>query len=89
MTSISTIAPQSLPETAEAPTNKKRIELSEAATLLLPGLQHAQSLLTVAIQVLSHFAPPPSTSAPSPAEAAAKIRRLLNEFGRTAARRQA
>ena len=80
MTSISAIP-------IPSPANKKRIEIEEAAVMLLPGLEHAQSLLTVAIQVLSHLAPP-SPSAPSHAEAAAKIRRLLDEFGHPAATRR-
>jgi hypothetical protein len=64
----------------------RRSELEDAAIMLLPGLQHASSLLTVAIQVLSHFAPP-SPSALNQAQAAAKIRRLLDEFGHPAATR--
>ena len=55
--------------------------------MLLPDLHHAQSILNVAIQVLSHFASP-SPSALSHAEAAAKIRRLLDEFGHPAATRR-
>ena len=54
--------------------------------MLLPGLQHTVSLLNVAIQVLSHFAPP-SPPVLSYAEAVAKTRRLLREFGHPAATR--
>ncbi len=64
--------------------NKKRVEVEDAAAMLLPGLQQAASLLTIAIQVLGHFAPP-SPSALNHAEAAAKVRRLLDEFGRPTA----
>ena len=71
----------------EALNNRKSPDLADAATLLLPGLQHARSLLDVAIRVLSHFANPPPQAALSNAEAAAKIRRLLAEFGHPAARR--
>jgi len=84
MTSISAIPAPSCADVSAKLANKKKVELEEAAAMLLPGLQHAVSLLTVAIQVLSHFAPP-SPSAPSYAEAVAKTRRLLKEFGHPAA----
>jgi hypothetical protein len=87
MTSISAISVPSSANGSAQLDNKKHVELEDAATMLLPGLQHAVSLLNVAIQVLSHFAPP-SPSAPSHAEAAAKIRRLLDEFGRPVATRR-
>ena len=67
--------------------NKKSPSLIEAANMLLPGLQQSRSLLDVAIRVLSHFADPPPQGPPSTAEAAAKIRRLLAEFGHPAAQR--
>lgn len=87
MTSISAIpAPPSADVSAQL-ANKKRVELEDAANMLLPGLHHAQSLLGIAIQVLNHFASP-SPSALSHAEVAAKIRRLLDEFGHPAATRR-
>ena len=67
--------------------NKKSPSLADAANMLLPGLQQSRSLLDVAIRVLSHFADPPPQGTQSPAEAAAKIRRLLAEFGHPAAQR--
>jgi hypothetical protein len=87
MTSISAIPAPSSADVSAQLASKKKVELQDAATMLLPGLQHAQSLLNVVIQVLSHFAAP-SPSAPSHAEAAAKIRRLLDEFGHPAATRR-
>jgi hypothetical protein len=87
MTSISPIPAPSSADVSAQPANKKKVELEDAATMLLPGLLHAQSLLGVAIQVLSHFAAP-SPSALTHAEAAAKIRRLLHEFGHPAATRR-
>jgi hypothetical protein len=87
MTSISAIPAPSSADVSAQLANKKKVELEEAATMLLPGLQHAQSLLSVASQVLSQVAAP-SPSAPGHAEAAAKIRRLLDEFGRPAASRR-
>jgi hypothetical protein len=86
MTSISAIPAPSSVEVSAQLANKKKVEIEDAATMLLPGLQHASSLLTVAIQVLNHFARP-SPSALSHAEAAAKIRRLLDEFSHPAATR--
>jgi hypothetical protein len=64
---------------ADSP-NQKKVDLPDAATMLLPGLQQARALLDVAIGVLSHFAPPPPQGAISNAEAAARIRRALAEF---------
>jgi hypothetical protein len=87
MTSISPIPAASSADVSAQLANKKEVEIEDAATMLLPGLRQAQSLLSVAIPVLSHFAPP-SPSAPSHAEAAAKIRRLLDEFGHPAATRR-
>ena len=87
MTSISAIPAPSSADVSAQLANKKPVELEDAATMLLPGLEHAISLLTVAIQVLSHFARP-SPSALSHAEAAAKIRRLFDEFGHPAATRR-
>jgi hypothetical protein len=55
--------------------------------MLLPGLQQARTLLDAAIGVLSHFAPPPPQGAISNAEAAARIRRALAEFGHPSTRR--
>jgi len=75
------------PPSPEALNNNKSPSLADAATMLLPGLQHTRSLLDVAIRVLSHFAHPQPQAALSNAEAAAKIRRLLAEFGHPAARR--
>jgi hypothetical protein len=83
MTSISTIRAPSSADVSSPPANQKKIELEEAAAVLLPGLRHARSLLTVAINVLSHFAPP-SSYPMSEAQAAARIRRLLDEFGHPA-----
>ena len=78
-------APASIP--ANESLNKNKVELIDAATMLLPGLQQSRALLDVAIRVLSHFAPPPPQGAISNAEAAARIRRVLAEFGHPAVRR--
>lgn len=87
MTSISTNpAAPSLPE-PNTLHNKNRVELTDAATVLLPGLRHARSLLDVAIQTLTHFANQPPQAPPDKAAEVAKIRRLLAEFGRPAVRR--
>jgi hypothetical protein len=55
--------------------------------MLLPGLQQTRALLDVAIGVLSHFASPPPQGLISNAEAAARIRRVLAEFGHPTVRR--
>ena len=64
----------------------KKVETADAATMLLPGLHQSRLLLDTAIQVLSHFAPPQPQSV-SNAEAAARIRRVLAEFGHPSVRR--
>ena len=70
----------SIPET-NAPDNIKTPQLSEAALILLPGLQHARSLLDVAIRVLAHFAKQHPQPPLSDAEQALRVRRLLAAFG--------
>lgn len=66
---------------------RKSPPLADAAATLLPGLQHAASLLEVAIRVLRHFASePPPTASGSHAAEAAKVRRLLAAFGHPAKR---
>jgi hypothetical protein len=61
---------------------RKSPPLADAAATLLPGLQHAASLLEVAIRVLRYFASqPPSTASRSHAAEAEKVRQLLAEFG--------
>jgi hypothetical protein len=66
---------------------RKSPSLADAAATLLPGLQHAQSLLEVAIRVLRHFAnQPPQTAPNSCAAEAAKARQLLAAFGHPAKR---
>jgi hypothetical protein len=87
MTSISANSVPTSPPVREALNNKKSVELADAAVMLLPGLQQARLLLDTAMGVLSHFAPPPPQGVVSNAEAAAKIRRVLAEFGHPAARR--
>ena len=87
MTSISAIPVPSSADVSAQLAHKKKVELEDAANMLLPGLHHTQLLLNVAIQVLSNFASP-SPSALNHAEAAAKIRRLLDEFGHPAATRR-
>jgi len=87
MTSIAAIPAPSSADVPAQPASKKKVEIEDAANMLLPGLLHTQSLLNVAIQVLSRFASP-SPSALSHAEAAVKIRRLLDEFGHPAATRR-
>ena len=67
-----------------AASNAKQPSLADAATLLLPGLQQARTQLDLAIRILCHFAPPPPAGAISNAEAAARIRRALAEFGHPA-----
>ena len=64
-----------------AASNAKQQSLADAATMLLPGLQQARTQLDLAIRVLSHFAPPSPARAIGNAEAAARIRRALAEFG--------
>jgi hypothetical protein len=71
----------------DAPLSKKEAELADAAVMLLPGLQQSRLLLDTAIQVLSHFAPPPPQGTVGKAEAAARIRRALAEFGHPSVRR--
>ena len=51
MTSISPIPAPSCADVSAQLANKKKVELEEAAAMLLPGLQHTVSLLNVAIQV--------------------------------------
>jgi len=68
-------------------THKRKVELTDAAAMLLPGLLQARTLLDVSIQVLSHFAPPPPQGMVSDAETAARIRRVLAEFGHPPVRR--
>lgn len=61
---------------------RKSPPLADAAATLLPGLQHAASLLEVAIRVLQYFASQPSPAASgSHAVEAAKVRQLLATFG--------
>ena len=67
-----------------AASNAKQPSLADAATMLLPGLQQARTQLDLAIRILSHFAPPPPAGAMGNAEAAARIRRALAEFGHPA-----
>jgi hypothetical protein len=67
------------------PSSKNVPQLSDVAATLLPGLQHARSLIDVAVQVLSHFANARAVPL-SDAQAAAKIRRLLANFGHPAER---
>ena len=59
--------------------------LADVAATFLPGLQHARSLIDVAVQVLSYFANARAVPL-SDAQVAAKVRRLLAEFGRPTAR---
>ena len=70
----------SVPE-ANASTNAKTPQLSEAALILLPGLQHARSLLDVTIRVLTHFAKQHPQPPLGDAGAALRVRRLLAAFG--------
>ena len=67
-----------------AASNAKQPSLADAATMLLPGLQQARTQLDLAIRILSHFALPPPAGAIGNAEAAARIRRALAEFGHPA-----
>ena len=86
MTSLSkNSTPTSAP--THDPLNKKKVELADAATMLLPGLQQSRLLLDTAIRVLSQFVPPPPQGSVSNAEAAARIRRALAEFGHPSVRR--
>ena len=55
---------------------------AKAAPAGVPGLEHARSLLDVAIRMLAHFAKQHPQPAISDAEAALKVRRLLAAFGR-------
>ena len=64
---------------------KKKVELADAAVMLLPGLQQARLLLDTAIRVLSQFAPPQGSV--SNAEVVARHRRALAEFGHPSVRR--
>ena len=86
---MSSLSVNSVPASAPAneSLNKSKVELADAATMLLPGLQQSRALLEVAIRVLSHFAPPAPQGAISNAEAAARIRRVLAEFGHPSVRR--
>jgi hypothetical protein len=85
MTSISANPAPTSPAAAEHLDPRKNVELADAAVMLIPGLEHARSLLTVAIRLLRSFAPPQGEA--SSAEAAAKLRRMLAEFGHPNVRR--
>jgi hypothetical protein len=85
MTSISANSAPTSP-TAPAPLDpSKHVELADAAVMLIPGLEHARSLITVAIQLLRTFAPPQGEF--SSVEAAAKHRRMIAELGHPNVRR--
>jgi len=64
---------------------QKKVELADAAVMLLPGLQQSRLLLDTAIRVLSQFAPPQGSV--SNADVVARHRRALAEFGHPAVRR--
>ena len=66
---------------------KRKVELADAAVMLLPGLQQSRLLLDTAIRVLSEFAPPPPQGSPSHAEVVARHQRTLAEFGHPSVRR--
>ena len=67
---------------------KKKVELADAAAMLLPGLQQSRLLLDTAIRVLSQFAPPPPPQGSvSNAATAARHQRALAEFGHPSVRR--
>ena len=70
-----------------APLTQKKVELADAAVMLLPALQQSRLLLDTAIRLLSQFAPPPPRGAASNADAAARLRRALAEFGHPSVRR--
>ena len=55
--------------------NAKQPSLTEAATMLLPGLKQARTQLDLAIRVLSHFVPPPPAGTVGNAAAMARIQR--------------
>jgi len=53
------------------------------ALALLPGLEHARSLLDVAIQVLHRYAnAQPASARRPPLSEAAKAKKLLSSYGR-------
>jgi hypothetical protein len=87
MNSVSGIrAPASVP-TIDA-SHPSTADLSVAATLLLPSLQHARTQLDVAIRALTHLAQQPPPPVPQNyIETAARIRRVLAESRRAAAHR--
>ncbi|MEJ1962642.1 MAG: hypothetical protein WDO56_14295 [Gammaproteobacteria bacterium] len=87
MTSISTNPTPASPLEPETLHDKSKVELADAAAVLLPGLRHARSLLDVAIQLLARFANQPPQAPPGQAAEVAKIRRMLAEFGHPAVRR--